>query len=94
MAEYFRYNLKAQMWEGLKQYAISGHTPAPPPTATFARGNTSLCLTYDEIGFTRAGAAADRLLLPAQVVHPLAAQAGGLTVRLEDAALPANEEPC
>ena len=25
IAEYFRYNLKAQMWEGLKQYAIAGH---------------------------------------------------------------------
>lgn len=36
------------------------------------RGETSLCAVYDEIGFTRAGAAADQLLLPAQVVHPLA----------------------
>jgi hypothetical protein len=25
IAEYFRYNLKTQMWEGLKEYAISGH---------------------------------------------------------------------
>ena len=41
--------------------------------AQCVRGNTNLCLTYDEIGFTRAGAAADQLLLPAQVVHPLAA---------------------
>ena len=31
MAEYFRYNLKAQMWEGLKQYAISGHNTGPCP---------------------------------------------------------------
>jgi site-specific DNA recombinase len=31
MAEYFRYNLKAQMWEGLKQYAISGHNTGPAP---------------------------------------------------------------
>jgi len=46
------------------------------------RGNTNLCVTYDEIGFTRAGAAADQLLLPAQVVHPLPAG-----VNLEDAAL-------
>ena len=47
-----------------------------------ARGNTNLCLTYDEIGFTRPGAAADQLLLPAQVVHPL-----GSAVSLADAAL-------
>jgi threonine dehydrogenase-like Zn-dependent dehydrogenase len=55
--------------------------------AQCARGNTNLCLTYDEIGFTRAGAAADQLLLPAQVVHPLGAGPGGPAVRLEDAAL-------
>jgi DNA invertase Pin-like site-specific DNA recombinase len=30
-AEYFRYNLKTQMWEGLKQYAISGHNTGPCP---------------------------------------------------------------
>jgi threonine dehydrogenase-like Zn-dependent dehydrogenase len=82
---------------------VTALTPGQPVTAEgiihdrtcapCVRGNTSLCLTYDEIGFTRAGAA-DRLMLPAQVVHPLAAQAGGLTVRLEDAALPANEGPC
>ena len=52
-----------------------------------AAGNTNLCLTYDEIGFTRAGAAADQLLLPAQVVHPLAERAGAAAVSLEDAAL-------
>jgi len=55
--------------------------------AQCARGNTNLCLTYDEIGFTRAGAAADQLLLPAQVVHPLVPPPGGSAVRLEDAAL-------
>jgi 2-desacetyl-2-hydroxyethyl bacteriochlorophyllide A dehydrogenase len=49
--------------------------------AQCAAGNTNLCLTYDEIGFTRAGAAADQLRLPAQVVHPLA------SARLADAAL-------
>lgn len=41
--------------------------------AQCVRGDTNLCAVYDEIGFTRAGAAADQLLLPAQVVHPLAA---------------------
>jgi len=25
IAEYFKYNVKAQLWEGLRQYAISGH---------------------------------------------------------------------
>lgn len=40
--------------------------------AQCVRGNTNLCAVYDEIGFTRAGAAADEMLLPAQVVHPLA----------------------
>ena len=31
IAEYFKYNLKAQMWEGLKQYAISGHNTGRCP---------------------------------------------------------------
>ena len=31
MAEFFRYNLKAQMWEGLKQYAIAGFNAGPRP---------------------------------------------------------------
>jgi DNA invertase Pin-like site-specific DNA recombinase len=31
MAEFFRYNLKAQMWEGLKQYAIAGFNAGPIP---------------------------------------------------------------
>jgi L-iditol 2-dehydrogenase len=57
--------------------------------AQCVRGNTNLCLTYDEIGFTRAGAAADQLLLPAQVVHPLAGAGwgSGPAVSLAEAAL-------
>jgi site-specific DNA recombinase len=31
IAEYFRYNLKAQAWEGLKQYAIGGHNTGRAP---------------------------------------------------------------
>ena len=31
IAEYFRYNLKAQMWEGLKQYAIGGYNTGRCP---------------------------------------------------------------
>ena len=34
--------------------------------AECVRGNTNLCLAYDEIGFTRAGAAADQVLVPAR----------------------------
>jgi site-specific DNA recombinase len=30
-AEYFRYNLKTLMWEGLKQYAMGGHNTGPCP---------------------------------------------------------------
>jgi 2-desacetyl-2-hydroxyethyl bacteriochlorophyllide A dehydrogenase len=47
-----------------------------------ARGDTNLCLTYDELGFTRAGAAADQVLVPASLVHVL-----GPEVSLLDAAL-------
>jgi L-iditol 2-dehydrogenase len=50
--------------------------------AECVRGNTNLCLAYDEIGFTRAGAAADQVLVPAQVVHVL-----GASVSLLEAAL-------
>jgi threonine dehydrogenase-like Zn-dependent dehydrogenase len=45
-------------------------------------GATNVCLSYDEIGFTREGAASDQLLLPARVVHPI-----GDNVSLLDAAL-------
>ena len=50
--------------------------------AECAAGHTNLCLIYDELGFTRAGAAADQVLVPAQVVHVLGDQ-----VSLLDAAL-------
>jgi threonine dehydrogenase-like Zn-dependent dehydrogenase len=35
-------------------------------------GETNLCETYDEIGFTRDGAAARHAAVPARLVHPLA----------------------
>ena len=35
-------------------------------------GQTNLCLTYDELGFTRDGAAASLLTVGAPLVHPLA----------------------
>jgi threonine dehydrogenase-like Zn-dependent dehydrogenase len=35
------------------------------------RGDTNLCTTYDEIGFTRAGALAQRVSVPSSLVHRL-----------------------
>ncbi|MGB8180284.1 MAG: alcohol dehydrogenase catalytic domain-containing protein [Acidimicrobiales bacterium] len=36
------------------------------------RGDTNLCTTYDEIGFTRAGALGERVSVPSLLVHRLA----------------------
>ena len=47
-----------------------------------ARGETNLCETYDEFGFTRDGAAADLIAVPGTLVHPIAA-----AVAAEDAVL-------
>ncbi len=41
-----------------------------------AAGLANLCRTYDEIGFTRDGAAAGAIDVPASLVHPLAAGVG------------------
>ena len=45
-------------------------------------GQTNLCLTYDELGFTRDGAAAQFVVVQRSLVHPLAPGIGA-----EDAAL-------
>lgn len=45
-------------------------------------GATNVCELYDEVGFTRAGGAADEIVVPARVVHRLADD-----VSLRDAAL-------
>jgi len=45
-------------------------------------GQTNLCLTYDELGFTRDGAAAGFIVVQRSLVHPLAPGVGA-----EDAAL-------
>jgi threonine dehydrogenase-like Zn-dependent dehydrogenase len=45
-------------------------------------GATNVCTTYDEIGFTRAGAASDQVVVQARVVHAI-----GDDVPLLDAAL-------
>ena len=50
--------------------------------ARCARGETNLCETYDEIGFTRDGAATGLVAVPARLVHLIAA---GVTA--EDAVL-------
>lgn len=41
--------------------------------ARCARGETNLCRTYDEFGFTRDGAAADLVAVPDPLIHPIAA---------------------
>jgi L-iditol 2-dehydrogenase len=50
--------------------------------ARCARGETNLCETYDEFGFTRDGAATGIVVVPAALVHPVAA-----SVTAEDAVL-------
>jgi L-iditol 2-dehydrogenase len=40
--------------------------------ARCARGETNLCQTYDEFGFTRDGAAADLVAVPSGLIHPIA----------------------
>jgi threonine dehydrogenase-like Zn-dependent dehydrogenase len=47
-----------------------------------ARGETNLCDTYDEFGFTRDGAAAGLVAVPATLMHPIAP-----AVAAEDAVL-------
>lgn len=47
-----------------------------------AAGDTNLCHTYDEMGFTRDGAAAAQVAVPAALVHPLSA-----SVAADDAVL-------
>ena len=41
--------------------------------ARCVRGETNLCENYDEIGFTRDGAAAGRIAVPSTLLHPIAA---------------------
>ena len=41
--------------------------------ARCVRGETNLCETYDEFGFTRDGAAAGLVAVPSSLVHPIAA---------------------
>jgi 2-desacetyl-2-hydroxyethyl bacteriochlorophyllide A dehydrogenase len=93
---YTRYPLvPGHEWSGIIESVGPGVTGLKPSQPVIAegiipdrvcaqcvQGHTNLCLVYDELGFTRAGAAADQVLLPAQVVHVLGEQ-----VSLLDAAL-------
>jgi L-iditol 2-dehydrogenase len=93
---YTRYPLvPGNEWSGIIESVGPGVTGLKPGQPVIAegiipdrvcaqcvQGHTNLCLVYDELGFTRAGAAADQVLLPAQVVHVLGEQ-----VSLLDAAL-------
>src|ERR1700728_4346 len=54
--------------------------------AQCVQGHTNLCEVYDELGFTRAGAAADQVLVPAQVVHVLGAEVSLLEAALAEPA--------
>jgi L-iditol 2-dehydrogenase len=82
---YVRYPLiPGHEWSGVVAAAGEGVTGLQPgqrviaegviPCRTCARcirGETNLCETYDELGFTRPGAAARQVVVPAQVVHAL-----------------------
>jgi L-iditol 2-dehydrogenase len=93
---YVRYPLvPGHEWSGVIEAVGPGVTGLEPGQPVIAEGiipdricaqcvagHTNLCLVYDELGFTRAGAAADQVRLPAQVVHVL-----GASVSLLEAAL-------
>jgi threonine dehydrogenase-like Zn-dependent dehydrogenase len=93
---YVRYPLvPGHEWSGIVAEVGPGVTGLEPGQPVIAEGiipdricaecvagHTNLCLVYDELGFTRAGAAADQVLLPVQVVHVL-----GPSVSLLEAAL-------
>jgi L-iditol 2-dehydrogenase len=93
---YVRYPLvPGHEWSGVIETVgpdVTGLEPGQPVIAEgiipdrvcaeCVQGHTNLCLIYDELGFTRAGAAADQVLLPAEVVYAL-----GGSVSLLEAAL-------
>ena len=92
---YIRYPLVlGHEWSGTVAGPAGGDGPAPGtrvvgegivPCGHCPRcraGETNLCLTYDELGFTRDGAAAGFVTVQRSLVHPLAPGVGA-----EDAAL-------
>ncbi|HXW43539.1 MAG TPA: alcohol dehydrogenase catalytic domain-containing protein [Streptosporangiaceae bacterium] len=84
--DYVRYPLvPGHEWSGIVEATGPGVTGLEPGQrvivegivpcrvcARCIRGETNLCEHYDELGFTRAGAAADQVIVPAQLVHVLA----------------------
>jgi L-iditol 2-dehydrogenase len=82
---YVRYPLiPGHEWSGVIEASGPGVTGLHPGDRVIAegiipcricarciRGETNLCETYDELGFTRPGAAARQVIVPAQVVHVL-----------------------
>jgi L-iditol 2-dehydrogenase len=97
---YVRYPLvPGHEWSGVIEAVGSGVTGLEPGQPVIAegiipdpvcaecvQGHTNLCVVYDELGFTRAGTAADQVLLPAQVVHVLGGSAGLLEAALAEPA--------
>jgi L-iditol 2-dehydrogenase len=93
---YVRYPLvPGHEWSGVIEAVGPGVTGLEPGQPVIAegiipdrvcaecvQGHTNLCVVYDELGFTRAGAAADQVLLPAQVVHMLGGSADLLEAAL------------
>jgi len=97
---YVRYPLvPGHEWSGLIEAVGPGVTSLEPGQPVIAegiipdrvcaecvQGHTNLCLIYDELGFTRAGTAADQVLLPAQVVHVLGNSVSPLEAALAEPA--------
>ena len=80
---YVRYPLVlGHEWVGRIEHEVAGVGPTGTPVVVegivpcntcdeCARGATNLCMTYDEIGFTRAGALAEHVRAPEGLVHVL-----------------------
>jgi 2-desacetyl-2-hydroxyethyl bacteriochlorophyllide A dehydrogenase len=97
---YVRYPLvPGHEWSGVVEAVGPGATDLEPGQkviaegvipcghcAHCARGETNLCETYDELGFTRPGAAADQVIVPAKVVHALSDSASMLEAALAEPA--------
>src|SRR5580658_525866 len=97
---YTRYPLvPGHEWSGIIEAVGPGVTGLEPGQPVIAegiipdrvcaqcvQGHTNLCEVYDELGFTRAGAAADQVLVPAQVVHVLGAEVSLLEAALAEPA--------
>ncbi len=97
---YVRYPLvPGHEWSGVIEAVGPGVTGLAPGQRVIAEGiipdrvcaecaasRTNLCAVYDELGFTRAGAAADQVLVPARVVHCLADEVSLLEAALAEPA--------